>query len=99
MQELLRSTLSKDIHLPSAEKLWQIPNERALPIEPGAPARSTPLEVHATSYLAASDKIVSFFKSSIPLPLVFLQQITLHYNAYILRLQDGIIAKYCDIVS
>ena len=44
--------------MPSAAKVWQIPQEAAFP-SPPLEARSTPLEVQATSYLAASVNIFS----------------------------------------
>ena len=47
-------------HLPSAEKLWQIPQAFELPRDPFIPFLSTPLDVHATSYFAASARIRSF---------------------------------------
>ena len=48
------------MHLPSPVKAWQIPLACALPIPLPSPPLCTPLEVQATSYFAASDKIVSF---------------------------------------
>ena len=48
------------MHLPSAAKLWQIPQADALPVVPRFPLLSTPLDVQATSYFAASAKISSF---------------------------------------
>ena len=44
---------------PSAEKLWQMPPEQALPNCPGRALRFTPLEVQAASYLAAPVRISS----------------------------------------
>ena len=58
------STLSSDMQRPSAEKLWQMPQAIELPIVPFAARRSTPLDVQATSYLAASVSIVSFSMTS-----------------------------------
>ena len=43
----------------AAEKLWHIPDLLQFPIPVPSPRRSTPLEVHATSYLAASVRILS----------------------------------------
>ena len=60
MQLLVISTLSSEMQRPSAEKLWQIPQLTALPKAPLTPSRCTPLEVQATSYFAASDRISSF---------------------------------------
>lgn len=51
---------NKDMHLPSAEKLWQIPHDTALPSPDPLLDLSDPLEVHATSYLAAAARIFSF---------------------------------------
>ena len=48
------------MHLPSAEKLWQIPAIFVFPIPFPLPLLSTPLLVQATSYFAASVKIRSF---------------------------------------
>ena len=53
------------MHLPSAEKVWQMPGARALPMPLRAPLRVTPLEVQATSYLAASERIVSLSNKSV----------------------------------
>ena len=62
------STFNREMHRPSAEKLWQIPQAIALPIPPFSEApRSTPLEVQATSYFAESDSIFSF--SSVCMPI------------------------------
>ena len=47
------------MHLPSAEKEWQTPAASQLPSIPFFPFRETPLDVHATSYFAASAKIAS----------------------------------------
>ena len=57
-------TLSREIQRPSAAKLWQMPPFVVLPIWPGFARRSTPLEVHATSYFAESAKISSFWNRS-----------------------------------
>ena len=58
MHTLVSSSFSREIHRPSAEKLWQQPAATVLPSFP--PRRSPPLEVQATSYLAASVRMVSF---------------------------------------
>ena len=42
---------------PSAANEWQMPHAAVLPILPSFPFLSTPLEVHATSYFAASERI------------------------------------------
>ena len=52
-------TFSRDMHLPSAAKLWHIPHAAALPIPSPPEARSVPLLVQATSYFAESDLTVS----------------------------------------
>src|SRR5665647_1693397 len=62
------STFRREIQRPSAAKLWQIPDATALPIFPGWPERSTPLEVQATSYLAASVRMANFSRTSISAP-------------------------------
>lgn len=48
------------MHLPSAEKLWQIPASEVFPMLPAFPFLLTPLDVQATSYLAASVSIFNF---------------------------------------
>lgn len=48
------------MHLPSAEKLWQIPAFTQFPMPVPSFLLSVPLEVQATSYFAASDKISNF---------------------------------------
>ena len=48
------------MHLPSELKLWQIPPAEVFPIPVPSPIRSTPLEEQDTSYLAASERMVSF---------------------------------------
>ena len=55
-----RRTFNREMHRPSAEKLWQMPLASQLPMEPGRAVRVAPLEVQAASYLAASDRMVSF---------------------------------------
>ena len=60
MHSFVNSIFNKEIQRPSAEKEWQIPQERELPGPCPLPERSTPLEVQATSYLAASERIASF---------------------------------------
>lgn len=52
---------SREMHRPSEEKLWQIPAAREFPIPVPPLLRLTPEEVQATSYLAASARIVNFF--------------------------------------
>ena len=47
------------MHRPSAEKEWQQPAAMVEPSRPARPARSSPLEVQAASYLAASARMVS----------------------------------------
>ena len=64
IQWFVISILSKEIHLPSLLKVWHIPEATLLPSNPPFPFLSTPLEVQATSYLAASDSISSFLKIS-----------------------------------
>ena len=61
MHSLVNNILSNETHLPSAEKVWQIPHAREFPIPLPLPLRSTPLEVQATSYFAASVSMASFF--------------------------------------
>ena len=63
-QTLVISTFSREMHRPSAEKEWQQPGAVVLPMVPGRPGRSMPLEVQAASYLAASDRIVNLSISS-----------------------------------
>ena len=54
------------MHLPSAAKLWHIPQEAAFPMPSILPPLSTPLDVQAASYFALSPSILSFSKSSNP---------------------------------
>jgi hypothetical protein len=68
MQEFVISVFKRETQRPSAAKVWQIPQAAALPICPFAPLRSTPLEVQATSYLALSASISSFFVVSTARP-------------------------------
>lgn len=60
MHSFVNKIFSREIHLPSAEKLWQIPALIQFPIPVPSFCLSLPLDVHATSYLAASDKILNF---------------------------------------
>ena len=60
MHSLVYRTFSKDIHRPSAAKLWHIPLAHVEPILPFSAFLSTPLDVHATSYLAESASIFNF---------------------------------------
>ena len=66
-QRLVKRTFSRVTQRPSAEKEWQQPTmeEDVQPILPFWNPRFAPLEVHAASYFAASDRIVSFSRSSI----------------------------------
>ena len=57
---LVYNILSREIHLPSPENVWQIPAASVFPMLPASAFLATPLEVHATSYFAASDNIASF---------------------------------------
>ena len=57
------------MHLPSEEKLWQIPAFTAFPIPVPSPLLWLPLLVQATSYFAASVKISSFFISGSSCPI------------------------------
>ncbi len=61
MHSLVSNIFNREIHLPSAEKVWHIPQATELPRLPLTPFLSTPLEVQATSYLAASESISNFF--------------------------------------
>jgi len=63
MQQLVISILSNDIHLPSEEKEWHIPDMFALPIP--SPFLLLPLDEQEASYLALSASILSFSFSSI----------------------------------
>lgn len=57
---LVKRIFSRETQRPSAEKEWQMPQESVFPMPEPSPCRVMPLEVHATSYLAAADRIVSF---------------------------------------
>ena len=67
-QALDISTFSREMQRPSPAKLWQIPQAAALPICPFCAFLSTPLEVQATSYFAASVNIFNFSNRSIASP-------------------------------
>jgi hypothetical protein len=60
MQWLLSITFIREIHRPSSEKLWHIPQAEVLPMLPGLFERCVPLEAHDTSYFADSASILSF---------------------------------------
>ncbi len=60
MHSFVNKILSREIHLPSAEKLWQIPERSQFPMPVPSPFLAVPLEVQATSYFAASVRIFSF---------------------------------------
>ena len=60
MHSLDNSIFKREIQRPSEAKLWQMPAATELPRLPFSPRRSEPLEVQATSYLAASDNIFNF---------------------------------------
>ena len=59
IQQLVRRILSREIHLPSAEKEWQMPFTAALP-KPFLFFLVLPLEEHDASYFALSARIFSF---------------------------------------
>lgn len=61
---LVISTFKRETQRPSAEKVWQQPVMEVLPMVPERPARSSPLEVQAASYFAASARIFSLSSSS-----------------------------------
>ena len=70
------------MHLPSAEKLWHIPDFLQFPIPVPSPCLSTPLDVQATSYLAASLKICSL--SYIDICSCIISAISVHPFSYTL---------------
>lgn len=59
MHSLVKRIFNRETQRPSAAKLWQMPQESVFPMPVPSPPRSTPLEVQATSYLAAADRMVS----------------------------------------
>ncbi|CDC01141.1 unknown [Bacteroides sp. CAG:443] len=64
------------MHLPSSEKLWQMPHPPTVfPTPPEALRRTVPLEEHDTSYLADSASTLSLCKtcSFICISLLFSQ--------------------------
>lgn len=63
MQELVSIILSREMHRPSSEKLWQMPQPAALPIIPFLPEREVPLDAHETSYFADSANIFSLLST------------------------------------
>ena len=50
----MRNILNKEIHLPSLDQLWQIPETLAFPIPLLVFLRLLPLELQETSYFAES---------------------------------------------
>lgn len=60
-QLFVNSTLSSDMHLPSADQVWHIPAASLLPIVPLL-RLPTPLLEHETSYFALSARIFSLSK-------------------------------------
>ena len=67
VQKFVNKIFKRETHLPSLEKLWQIPHKEVLPREPFLPSLLTPLDVQATSYFAADDNILSLSLISIKL--------------------------------
>ena len=61
MHALVISTFSRLTQRPSGVKLWHRPAASELPSSPRRAERSAPELVHATSYLAASARISSFW--------------------------------------
>jgi hypothetical protein len=57
--------LSKETHLPSSVKLWQIPQPSAEPSPLAVFLRVVPLDAQDTSYFAASAKIFSLSKIAV----------------------------------
>lgn len=53
------------MHLPSAAKLWHMPQPKVLPVPVPLLLLSEPLDVHAASYLAESARILSLSLISI----------------------------------
>ena len=64
MQALVIRTFKSEMQRPSPAKEWQMPQDTAEPICPFCAFRSTPLEVQATSYFAASERILSLSNKS-----------------------------------
>ena len=60
MQLLVIRIFNSEMQRPSAVKEWQIPALAAEPMLPFSPRRVEPEEEQDTSYLAASDNMVSF---------------------------------------
>ena len=60
MQLLVIRIFNSEMQRPSAVKEWQIPALAAEPMLPFSPWRVEPEDEQDTSYLAASDNIVSF---------------------------------------
>ena len=60
IHSLVNKIFNREMQRPSEEKLWQIPEETAFPRYPFFPRRLEPLDVQATSYLAASARIFNF---------------------------------------
>ena len=83
------------MHLPSAAKLWQMPLLTVFPTPVPELLRLEPLEVQAASYLAESDKILSF---SLMSKSSFIN-ISDTFSLTIERLFDSIIAHTFECVK
>ena len=95
MHSLVKRILSREIQRPSAEKVWQIPGAMELPMPWPFPLRSTPLEVQATSYLAASERMVSF--SNKDMCSVMFKAITFSIK-YMEALAKEVVVEACPVL-
>ena len=97
MHSLVKRILSREIQRPSAEKVWQIPGAMELPMPWPFPLRSTPLEVQATSYLAASERRVSF--SNKDMFSVIFKAITFSFSIkYMEALAKEVVVEACPVL-
>ena len=87
IHSFVKSIVIREIHLPAAEKLWHIPDLLQFPIPVPSPFLSTPLEVHATSYFAASERILSLSYKLISVwifPFIPVYPSQNHYRTFVL---------------
>lgn len=68
MQTLVIKSFSREIHRPSSDQEWQIPEAAGAPKAPFLLALEEPDEEHDTSYLADSAKILIFSCKSNSIP-------------------------------
>ncbi len=100
-QSLLKRIFKRETHRPSEENVWQIPADTVFPRCSFFPLRLDPLEVHATSYFAASAKIFNFLSKGISLSVIvsplhkhmFRKFVCVHSNTPLLQNQELLICR------